>query len=97
MVVLHVKRDSKSAFLFETRLDNTVAQTTDDVVAIYNGRLKVCKKIEQSALLFSVLQWLGRLVKVLRVCNNIADLAEHGVRAAPAMDGLLEEQGLGIQ
>ena len=51
MVVLHVKRDSKSAFLFETRLDNTVAQTTDDVVAIYNGRLKVCKKIEQSALL----------------------------------------------
>ena len=31
------------------------------------------------------------------MCNNIADLAEHGVRAAPAMDGLLEEQGLGIQ
>ena len=36
-------------------------------------------------------------MKVLRVCNEVADLAEHGVRAAPAMDGLLEEQGLGIQ
>ena len=43
-----------------------------------------------------LLIYLG-LMKVLRVCNNIADLAEHGVRAAPAMDGLLEEQGLGIQ
>ena len=41
MVVLHVKRDSKSAFLFETGLDTTVAQTTADVVAVYNGRLKV--------------------------------------------------------
>ena len=56
MVVLHIKRDSKSAFLFETRLDNTVAQTTDDVVAIYNGRLKVCEEIDESALLFSVSQ-----------------------------------------
>jgi len=69
MVVLHIKRDSKSAFLFETRLDATVAETTAEVVAVYNGRLKV-----------------------LRVCNEVADLAEHGVRAAPAMDGLLDEQ-----
>ena len=36
-------------------------------------------------------------MKVLRVCNEVADLAEHGVRALPAMDGLLDEQGLGIQ
>ena len=41
MVLLHVKRDSKSAFLFETRLDSIVADTTADIVAIYNGRLKV--------------------------------------------------------
>ena len=39
----------------------------------------------------------GIFVKVLRVCNEVAALAEHGVRALPAMDGLLDEQGLGIQ
>ena len=41
MVKLHVKRGDDSQFLFETSVDQEVDNVIKELVAIYNGRLKV--------------------------------------------------------
>ncbi|RXG55679.1 hypothetical protein Avbf_07648 [Armadillidium vulgare] len=41
MVILHVKRESESSFLYETNLDTLVEDTIKSLVEVYNGRLKV--------------------------------------------------------
>ena len=41
MVLLHVKRDQRSLFLFETQLKAEVGSTLETLVEINNGRLKV--------------------------------------------------------
>ncbi|KAF5274276.1 hypothetical protein FQR65_LT04394 [Abscondita terminalis] len=52
MVVIHIKQNDHSLFLVQTTLDTTVDQLTTNVVAIYNGRLKVeriCAEMEELA------------------------------------------------
>ncbi len=49
MVVLHVKRDQKSLFLFETKLTLTTEEVLDKLVTLHNGILKVqriCDEVE---------------------------------------------------
>lgn len=41
MVVLHVKRGEGSQFLYETNAKINVNKLAQEVVAIYNGRLKI--------------------------------------------------------
>lgn len=41
MVLLHVKRGENSQFLFETTVNIDVAKLTQEIAAIYNGRLKI--------------------------------------------------------
>ncbi|XP_049881430.1 cilia- and flagella-associated protein 298-A [Pectinophora gossypiella] len=43
MVILHVKRGDENQFLYETNVDNEVDDVVKDIVAIYNGRLKVTR------------------------------------------------------
>lgn len=41
MVLLHVKRGEGSQFLYETNVKINVNKLAQEVVAIYNGRLKI--------------------------------------------------------
>lgn len=41
MVLLHIKRGETSQFLYETSLGLDVSKLTQEIVAIYNGRLKI--------------------------------------------------------
>lgn len=41
MVKLHVKKGDESQFLFETTVQENIADLVKVLVAIYNGRLKV--------------------------------------------------------
>jgi len=43
MVRLHVKKGDESQFLHDTRVDASVDDVVRDVVAIYNGRLKISR------------------------------------------------------
>ncbi|XP_023946810.2 cilia- and flagella-associated protein 298-A [Bicyclus anynana] len=50
MVILHVKRGDESQFLYESDINNPVDEVVKDIVAIFNGRLKVermCYEIEE--------------------------------------------------
>lgn len=50
MVILHVKRDNESQFLYETDVEKTVDEVVKDITAIFNGRLKVtriCYEMEE--------------------------------------------------
>lgn len=52
MVILHVKRENESQFLYETDVSKSVDEVVKDLVAIFNGRLKVtriCYEIEELA------------------------------------------------
>lgn len=52
MVLLHIKRGETSQFLFETTVSVDVNKLTQEIVAIYNGRLKirrVCAEMEELA------------------------------------------------
>lgn len=41
MVLLHIKRGENSQFLYETTVGADVGKLTQEIVAIYNGRLKI--------------------------------------------------------
>jgi hypothetical protein len=41
MVLLHIKRGETSQFLFETTVNVEVGKMVQEIVAIYNGRLKI--------------------------------------------------------
>lgn len=41
MVIFHVKRGDESQFLYETDVQKPVEDVVKDIVAIFNGRLKV--------------------------------------------------------
>lgn len=41
MVLLHIKRGEISQFVYETSVGIDVAKLTQEIVAIYNGRLKI--------------------------------------------------------
>ncbi|XP_072946480.1 cilia- and flagella-associated protein 298-A [Epargyreus clarus] len=43
MVILHVKRGDENQFLYETSVDKSVDEVVKDIVAIFNGRLKVTR------------------------------------------------------
>lgn len=43
MVILHIKRGDESHFLFETKLDTKVETVQAEVLAIFNGRLKISR------------------------------------------------------
>lgn len=50
MVIFHVKRGDESQFLYETNVNNSVSDVVNDIVAIFNGRLKVtriCYEMEE--------------------------------------------------
>ncbi|XP_013778146.1 UPF0769 protein C21orf59-like isoform X2 [Limulus polyphemus] len=52
MVKLHIKKGNESQFLHETTVDVEISELLKDVVAIYNGRLKVgriCTEMEDLA------------------------------------------------
>ncbi|XP_048036812.1 cilia- and flagella-associated protein 298 isoform X2 [Megalobrama amblycephala] len=52
MVQLHVKRGDESQFLFSTTVDVSIETLTQQISAIYNGRLKVdriCSEIQELA------------------------------------------------
>lgn len=52
MVRLHIKRGDQNQFLYETQLDNAVHQLINEIVIIYNGRLKIeriCAEMEELA------------------------------------------------
>uniref|UniRef100_A0A0A9YT76 Uncharacterized protein C21orf59 n=2 Tax=Lygus hesperus TaxID=30085 RepID=A0A0A9YT76_LYGHE len=52
MVVLHVKCRDESQFLFNTTVDSSTTDVISDVVAVYNGRLKIsrlCYEMEELA------------------------------------------------
>lgn len=41
MVLLHIKRGETSQFLYETTVSVDVDKLTQEIAAIYNGRLKI--------------------------------------------------------
>lgn len=41
MVLLHIKRGEGSQFLYETTVSVNVNKLTQEIAAIYNGRLKI--------------------------------------------------------
>lgn len=52
MVIIHIKHNDQSQFLYETSLKTKVDEVAQNVTAIYNGRLKVdriCSEIEELA------------------------------------------------
>lgn len=52
MVLLHIKRGDESQFLYETNLDISVEKLLLEIVAVYNGRLKIsriCGEMEELA------------------------------------------------
>ncbi|EFA01664.2 UPF0769 protein CG18675-like Protein [Tribolium castaneum] len=52
MVILHVKHNDQSQFLYETTLNTPVEDVATKITAVYNGRLKVnriCSEMEELA------------------------------------------------
>ncbi|CAH0393975.1 unnamed protein product [Bemisia tabaci] len=52
MVILHVKKDDESQFLYETKVSESIDAVTTDIAFIYNGRLKIsriCSEMEELA------------------------------------------------
>lgn len=52
MVHLHIKRGNESQFLYETPLNKEISKLVEEIISIYNGRLKVnriCSEIEELA------------------------------------------------
>lgn len=52
MVIIHVKHNDQSQFLYETSLKTKVNELAQNITSIYNGRLKVdriCSEIEELA------------------------------------------------
>lgn len=52
MVIVHVKQKDESQFLYETTLQSPIDVLIKNIVAIYNGRLKVhrvCSEIQELA------------------------------------------------
>lgn len=52
MVLFHVKRGDESQFLYQTEVEKPVNDVVKDIVAIFNGRLKVtriCHEMEELA------------------------------------------------
>ena len=50
MVILHVKRGDENQFLYETNINKSIDEVVKDIVAIFNGRLKVtriCYELEE--------------------------------------------------
>ncbi|CAH0393976.1 unnamed protein product [Bemisia tabaci] len=43
MVILHVKKDDESQFLYETKVSESIDAVTTDIAFIYNGRLKISR------------------------------------------------------
>lgn len=41
MVLLHIKRSDESQFLYETKLDKKIEDLTQEIVVLFNGRLKI--------------------------------------------------------
>jgi len=87
MVQLHVKRGESSQFLFETSTNVSVAKLSLDVVALYNGRLKVqriCAGL-----------WISNLVSQFAYrakLSEMEELANYGCMMPPEMMGLTDEQ-----
>lgn len=69
MVKLHIKKGDESQFLVETTVGVEIQDLLRDVIAIFNGRLKV-----------------------MRVADEIKQLAEHGITLPPNMQGLTDDQ-----
>lgn len=53
MVILHIKRGDESHFLFETKLDTKVETVQAEVLAIFNGRLKISRVCSGTQNVFS--------------------------------------------
>lgn len=52
MVLLHIKRGNESQFLYETSVATPITKLNKEIVAIYNGRLKIgriCSEMEELA------------------------------------------------
>lgn len=52
MVLLHIKRGAESQFLYETSVATPITQLNKEILAIYNGRLKIsriCSEMEELA------------------------------------------------
>ena len=69
MVLLHVKRQEESQFLYSCKVTDKVESVLRDLVNIYNGRRKV-----------------------LRLVDEVNDLAKHGVVIKPELQGLNKDQ-----
>lgn len=41
MVLLHIKRSDQSQFLYDTKLDKKIEDLTQEIVVVFNGRLKI--------------------------------------------------------
>lgn len=88
MVLLHIKRGEASQFLFETTLNGNVGKLLQDILAIFNGRLKVQRicagKIYMNTLLFINLDVI--------LIAEMEELANHGCMLPPDIIGLTDEQ-----
>ena len=69
MVLLHIKRQEESQFLFSCKVTDQVDSVLSEVINIYNGRRKV-----------------------LRLVEEVKELAKYGVVIKPELQGLTAEQ-----
>lgn len=100
MVVLHVKREQQSLFLYEVRLDDLLQGVLRQIVNVHNGRQVegrcLCQKTWQQETEgirpLSMFPLSCLRLKVLRICDEMESLSAHGIAVPPEQRGLLEEQ-----
>lgn len=87
MVLLHIKRGETSQFLYETANGIEVGKLAQEIVAIYNGRLKIRRICAGS-----VLNWVSEGFSLTLSIPEMEELANYGCMLPPEMMGLTEEQ-----
>lgn len=104
MVLLHVKRGEGSQFLYETNVKINVNKLAQEIVAIYNGRLKIQRTCAGENFLAFIIPLLSILLPTFTnftsspIINFITSLAEmeelanYGCMLPPEMMGLTDEQ-----
>ena len=85
MVLLHIKKGEESQFLYSC----TVSDNVEEVLLKVDGNISSCKDLLK---LFQVVNIYNGRRKVLRVSEEVKDLAKHGAMIKPELQGLHADQ-----
>ncbi|CRL05602.1 CLUMA_CG018233, isoform A [Clunio marinus] len=88
MVLLHIKRGESSQFLYETSVGFDVGKSTQEIVTIYNGCLKIRRIAAGNRRAINYFTQVSNFSSL----SEIEELANYGCMLPPEIMGLTDEQ-----